>query len=181
MGTATPDSNRTYRKLLLPAVLATEQPRRWTRLKGRGRRHLGRGGESRKRLRRMSSLRHRPREERTSPRILSGREVHELSSWGRLPPSVKGRTWGQSQRLQVESVQRHRVVENAMSAAVQSWTEYGSILANTSWTTEDAMAMMAGGSAAEENTGESNVCMPSGFPEGVGRVPMLFAWLWMVR
>ena len=69
-----------------------------------------------------------------------------------------GRTRGQSQRLQY-------VIENAMSAAVQKWTEYGSILANTSWTTEDAMAMMAGGPAAEENTGESNVCMPSGFPE----------------
>ena len=54
-----------------------------------------------------------------------------------------------------------------MPAAVQKWTEFGSILANTSWTTEDAMAMMAGGPAAEENKGESNVCMPRGFPEDV--------------
>ena len=42
-----------------------------------------------------------------------------------------------------------------MSAAVQKCTEFGSILANTSWTTEDAMAMMAGRPAAEENKGES--------------------------
>ena len=99
------------------------------------------------------------------PAVLSGREAHELSRWGRLPPTGMGRTRGQSQRLQDESAQRQRVIENAMSAAVEKWTEYGSILANTSWTTEDAMAMMAGGPAAEENTGESNVCMPSGFPE----------------
>ena len=76
-----------------------------------------------------------------------------------------GRTRCQSQRLQDESGQRQRVIENAMSAAVQKWTEYGSLLTNASWTTEDVMAMMAGGPASEENTGESNVCMPSGFPE----------------
>ena len=88
------------------------------------------------------------------PAVLSGRAAHELNSWGRLPPTAMGRTRGQSQRLQDESAQRQCVIEDAMSAAVQRWTEFGSILANTSWTTEDAMAMMAGGPAAEENTGE---------------------------
>ena len=76
-----------------------------------------------------------------------------------------GRTRGQSQRLQDESAERQRVIEDTMSAAVQKRTEFGSILANTSWTTEDAMTVMAGGPAAEENKGESNVCIPSGFPE----------------
>ena len=81
-----------------------------------------------------------------SPAVVSGRAAHELSSWGRLPPTVMGRTLGQSQRLQDESAQSQRVIEEAMSAAVQRWTEFGSILANTSWTTEDAMAMMTGSS-----------------------------------
>ena len=74
------------------------------------------------------------------PAVLSGRAAHELSSWGRLPPTVMGRTRGQSQRLQDESAQRQRVIEDAMPAAVQKWTESGCILANTPWTTEDAMA-----------------------------------------
>ena len=43
-----------------------------------------------------------------------------------------GRTRGQSQRLQDESDQRQRVIEDAVSAAAQKWTEFGSILANTS-------------------------------------------------
>ena len=99
------------------------------------------------------------------PTVLSGRAVNELSSWRRLPTTVMGRTRGQSQRLLDKSAQRQRVIENATSPAVQKWTQFGSTVANTSWTTEDTMAMMAGGLAAEENTGESNVCMPSGFPE----------------
>ena len=110
-----------------------------------------------------------------SPAVVSGRAAHELSSWGRLPPTVMGRTLGQSQRLQDESAQSQRVIEEAMSAAVQRWTEFGSILANTSWTTEDAMAMMTGGPAAEENTGESNMCMTSGFPEDVEPPPQSVA------
>ena len=101
--------------------------------------------------------------------VLSGRAAHKLSSWGRLPPTVMTR--GQSQRLQDESTQRQRAIEDAMSAAVQKWTEFGSILADTSWTTEDAMAMMAGGPAADNTKGESNVCMPSGFPENQPRNP----------
>ena len=31
------------------------------------------------------------------PAILSGRAEHEVSSWGRQPATVRGRTWGQSQ------------------------------------------------------------------------------------
>ena len=62
-----------------------------------------------------------------------------------------------------------------MSAAVQKSTEFGSILANTSWTTEDAMAMMAGGPAVEENKGESNVCMPSYISEDVEPPPQSVA------
>ena len=33
------------------------------------------------------------------------------------------------------------------------------------------MAMMAGGPAVEDNKGESNVCMPSGFPEYIEPPP----------
>ena len=109
------------------------------------------------------------------PAVLSGKAADELSSWGRLPPTVMGRTRGQSQRLRDEFSQRQRVIEEAMSAAVQKWTEFGSILANISWTTEDATAVMAGGPAAEEHTGESNVCMPSGFPEDVEPPPQSVA------
>ena len=112
------------------------------------------------------------------PAVPSGRAAHDLSSWGRLSPTEMGRTRGQNQRLQDESAQRQCVIEDAMAAAVQKWTEFGSILANTSWTTEDAMAMMAGGLAAEESTGESNVCMPSGFPEDVEPPPQSVADVW---
>ena len=94
---------------------------------------------------------------------------------GKLPPTVMGRTRGQNQRLQGESAQRQRVIEDVMPAAVQKWTEFGSILENTSWTTEDAMAMMAGGRAAEENTGESNLFLPSDFPEDVEPPPQSVA------
>ena len=55
------------------------------------------------------------------PAVLLGRASHELSSWGRLPPTVMSRTRGQSQRLQDESAQRQRVIKDAMSAAVQKW------------------------------------------------------------
>ena len=37
------------------------------------------------------------------------------------------------------------------------------------------MAMMAGGPAGEENNGESNVCMPSDFPEDVEPPPQSVA------
>ena len=62
-----------------------------------------------------------------------------------------------------------------MSAAVQKWTKCESILANTSLTTEDAMAMMTGGPAAEENKGESNACIPRVFPEDVEPPPQSVA------
>ena len=110
-----------------------------------------------------------------TPAVLSGRAAHELGSWGRIPLTVTGRTRSQIQRLQDKSSQRQRVIKDAMSAAVQKWTEFGSIRANTSWTTEDAMAMMAGGSAVEDNIGESNVCMPSGCPEDVEPPPQSVA------
>ena len=90
------------------------------------------------------------------PVILSERAAHELSSWGRLPSPVMGRTRGQP--LQDETAQRQRVIEDAMSAAVQKWTECGSILANTSWTTEDAMAMMVAGPAVEESKSQTCAC-----------------------
>ena len=110
-----------------------------------------------------------------SPAVLSGRAAHELSSWGRLPPTVISQARGQSQRLQDESAQRQRVIEDAMSAAVQKWTEFGSIRVNTSWTTEDAMVMMAGGPVVEDNKRELRVCMPSGFPEDVEPPPQSVA------
>ena len=53
------------------------------------------------------------------PAALSGRAAHELSSWERLPPTVIGWTRGQSHRLQDESAHCQRVIEDAMSAAVQ--------------------------------------------------------------
>ena len=65
------------------------------------------------------------------PAVLSGRAAHELSSWGRLPQAVRGRTRSQGQRLQDESAQRQRVIEDELSAAVKR-TEFGSILENTS-------------------------------------------------
>ena len=37
------------------------------------------------------------------------------------------------------------------------------------------MAMVAGGTAAEDNIGESNVCMPSGIPEDVQAPPQSVA------
>ena len=48
-------------------------------------------------------------------------------------------------------------------------TKSGSVLKSTSWTTEDAMAMMAEGPV--KNKGELKVCMPSGFSADVDRPP----------
>ena len=110
-----------------------------------------------------------------SPAVLSCRAAHEPSSWGQLPLTVLGRTRGQSQRLQDGSAQRRRVMENATSAVVQKWTDFGGILANSSWMKEDAMTMMAGGPAVGQNIRESNVCMPSGFPEDIEPPPQSVA------
>ena len=46
---------------------------------------------------------------------------------------------------------------------------------STSWTAEDATAMIAGGLAVEDIKGELSVCMPSGFPEDVERPPLSVA------
>ena len=102
------------------------------------------------------------------PAVLSGREAHELSDWGRPPVTVQGRTRGQSQRLEGEqpaSEQQQNInpeVADALLAAAYEWTKSGSILKSTSWTTEDAMAMMAG--RPVENKGGLSVSMPSVFP-----------------
>ena len=109
------------------------------------------------------------------PAVLSGRETHELSSWGKLPPIVRGRTRGQSQRLQGEPAHRQRATGDAMSASVQKWAEFGSVLASTCWTTQDAMAMMTGGSAVGKNKGELSVFVPSGFPGDAGPPPQSVA------
>ena len=79
------------------------------------------------------------------PAVLSGRAAYELSSWGRLPATVRNRIWGQSQRLEGEPAQRELSmrpeVADALLAAAYEWTKSGSMLKRTSWTTEDAMAM----------------------------------------
>ena len=113
-----------HRRHLSPAMLATEQPRRWTNLKGARwtpprSRQAGRA-ESDSSTSAASGTDQGNGDD--PPAVLSGREAHELSSWGWLPPTVMGRTRGQSQRLQDESAQSQRVIEDAMSAAVQKWS-----------------------------------------------------------
>ena len=109
------------------------------------------------------------------PAVLSGRAAHELSSWGRLPETERGRTRVQSQRLKGEPAEeQYRLnpeVADALLAAAHEWTKSGSMLKTTSWTTEDAMAMMAGGPAVEENKGELSVRMPTGLPGRRRTVP----------
>ena len=57
-----------------------------------------------------------------------------------------------------------------LAAAYERWTKPVSILNRTSWTTEDAVSLMAGGPAVEKK-GELSVCMPSGFPRDVEPPP----------
>ena len=64
-------------------------------------------------------------------------------------------------------------VADALLAAAYEWTMSRRTL-STSWTTEDALALMAGGSAAD-NKGELTVRMPSGFPEHVEPPPQSVA------
>ena len=113
------------------------------------------------------------------PAVLSGRAAHELSSWGRLPATVRGRTRDQSQRLEGEPAEEQYTlnpeVADALLAAAYEWTKSGSMQKSTSWTTDDAMAMMAGGPAAGENKGELSVRIPSGFPEDVEPPPQSVA------
>ena len=62
-------------------------------------------------------------------------------------------------------------VADALLVAAYEWTKSGSVLKSTSWTTEDAIAMVAGGLAVEESKGELSVRIPSGFPEDVEPPP----------
>ena len=65
-------------------------------------------------------------------------------------------------------------VADALLTAAYEWTtSHPSLLERTSWNTEDALAMMAGGTA--EKTGELSVCMPSGFPADVEPPPQSVA------
>ena len=97
------------------------------------------------------------------PAVLSDREAHELSSWGRLPTTVRGRTRSWSQRLQGEPAQRCSLTE-----AVYEWTKSGSMLNSTSRATGDAMTLMDG-DLAVESKGELSVRMPSGFQKTLNR------------
>ena len=113
------------------------------------------------------------------PAVLSGREAHELSSWGRVPATGRGRTRGQSQHLEGEPVQLQVGVQpevaDALLAAAYEWKKSGTTLKSTSWTTEDAMAMTAEGLSVEENEGELKAGIPSGFPENVEPPPQSVA------
>ena len=79
------------------------------------------------------------------PAVLLGRAADEL--WGRLPATVRGQARGKSQHLEGEPAQRQlRIkpeVTDALLAAAYEWTKSGSMLKTTSWTTKDAMALMA--------------------------------------
>ena len=113
------------------------------------------------------------------PAVLSGRAAHELSSWGWLPATVRGRTRAQSQRLEGEpaggQLRMRPEVADALLAAAYEWTmSRRTLLKSTSWTTEDALALMAGG-PAEDKKGELSARMPSGFPEHVEPPPQSVA------
>ena len=66
-------------------------------------------------------------------------------------------------------------VVDALLEAAHEWTKSGSMLKSTSWTTDGAMTMIAGGPTEEENKGELRVCMPSGFPEDAEPPPQSVA------
>ena len=81
------------------------------------------------------------------PAVLLGRSTHELSSWRRSPPTVRGWTRGQSQRLEgepaVHQLRMNDEVADALLAAAYEWcTKRGSILKRIFWTTENAVALM---------------------------------------
>ena len=69
---------------------------------------------------------------------------------------------------------KDEVTDALLAAAYEWWRKPGSALKRTSWTTEDAVALMAGGPAAE-NKGGLSVCMPSSFPEDVEPPPQSVA------
>ena len=113
------------------------------------------------------------------PAVLSGRAAHELSSWGWLPATVRGRTRAQSQRLEGEpaggQLRMRPEVADALLAAAYEWTmSRRTLLKSTSWTTEDALALMAGGPAADKKE-EFSARAPSGFPEHVEPPPQSVA------
>ena len=66
-----------------------------------------------------------------SPAVLSGRAAHDLSSWGRLPATVRGQTRGQSQRLEAKPAEeQYRLnpeVADALLAAAYEWMKSGSM------------------------------------------------------
>ena len=101
---------------------------------------------------------------------MSGREAHELTYWGRPPETVRGRTRGQSQRLEGEQPTKQQQkmnpgVADALLVAAYEWTKFGSVLNITYWTTEGAMAMMAG--RPVENKGPREKDEPRGdWPHG---------------
>ena len=107
--------------------------------------------------------------------LLSRRAAHEHSNWGQLPATVRGRTRGQSQRMGGEPGQykMNPEVGDVLLAAAYEWMKSGSRKERTSWRTEDALDMMAGGSA--ETKRELSVSMPSCFPADVEPPPQSIA------
>ena len=100
------------------------------------------------------------------PAILSGRRALVFSSWGWLPPTVvRGWTRGQSRRLEREpAVHKNEACSpEVLLAAAHKWCTKPE---ESSWATENAVVLMAGGSAVK-NTGELNVCVSSVLPEDV--------------
>ena len=175
-------------------MLATGQPRRWIRLKGVRRTpprpRQGGPKQSRRWVRLKGAWTPPPAGESDSgasaasgtdqgngedpPAVLLGRAARERISSGRLPATVRGRTRGQSQHLEGEPAEeQYRLNPEVADALLAATNELksGNMQKSTSWTTEDAMAMMAGAPAAEENKGELSVRMPSGFPEDVEPSP----------
>ena len=66
-----------------------------------------------------------------SPVVRSGRPVHEFSRWGRLPPTVRGRTRSLSQRPEggaaVHQLRMNDEFADALRAeAYEWWTKPGS-------------------------------------------------------
>ena len=54
------------------------------------------------------------------PAALSGRPAHELSQWGQFPPTVRGRTRAQSQRLEGELVVHQLSMNDEVADACDS-------------------------------------------------------------
>ena len=82
--------------------------------------------------------------------VLASRAVHDLYAFCRyFPPTMQGRTWGQSQRLEGEQPAEHRVrfnpyIADAVVAAEYEWKKSGNIPSSTCMPTQDATVTMAG-------------------------------------